>query len=125
MPYVCPAGKLTIGYGHVIKKGESFTRITKQRAEAILLTDMAIAESAVDRLVSVPLKSYQHAALVSFTFNLGSGNLARSTLLRKLNAGDYNGAANEFGRWVYSKGKILNGLVKRRKEEKEMFSGKC
>jgi lysozyme len=74
-------------------------------------------------LVTAPLSDGQFAALASFAFNLGGGNLAKSTLLKKLNAGDYAGAAEEFGRWVKSGGQTLPGLVARRAAETALFKG--
>jgi hypothetical protein len=69
----------------------------------------------------VPLTQNEYDALVSFTYNAGGGNLAKSTLLRKLNAGDYDGAAAEFDKWVSSKGQRLNGLIRRRNAEEALF----
>jgi GH24 family phage-related lysozyme (muramidase) len=75
----------------------------------------------VEALVETPLTDNQFGALVSFTFNLGRGNLAKSTLLRKLNGGDYDGAAIEFNKWNKAGGKVLAGLVARRAAEAELF----
>lgn len=122
-PYRCPAGKLTIGYGHLIKNGESFTKITKEEGEDLLKRDVHFAEDAVTRLVKVLLEQYQFDALVSFVFNLGEVNFSKSTLLRKLNIGDYEGAANEFGKWILSNGVALSGLKARREAEKRLFQG--
>lgn len=119
--YKCPGDKWTIGYGHVLKYGKCEDVITKEQAEVLLHRDVADAENAVKRLVQVRLNANQFSALVSFTFNLGAGNLGRSTLLRKLNARDYEGAADEFGRWVYANKRKLKGLVKRREAEKQLF----
>lgn len=119
--YLCPAGVWTIGYGSTkgVSKGDT---ITKEEAEQVLKNDiMHEAEVYVDNFVTTKLNQNQYDALVSFTFNLGGGALQKSTLLKKLNKGDYQGAANEFTRWVYAGGKKLNGLVKRRREEKELF----
>ncbi len=119
--YRCSAGVLTIGYGHTAGV-VSGMKIDLAQAEKFFLDDLEQkAESVVNRLVKVPLTQGQYDALVSFTFNLGAGNLMKSTLLRLLNAGDYAGAAGQFERWVKSGGKVTAGLVKRRKEEKEMF----
>jgi len=120
--YICPAGKTTIGYGHVIQPGERFTEpISRQLGEELLRGDLAVAEAAVARLVTAALNENQFSALVSFTFNVGQGNLEESTLRRKLNAGDYAGAAEQFGRWVNANGKPLPGLVTRRRLEAELF----
>ncbi len=121
--YADVAGKSTIGYGHLIREGENYTEITKDDAEALLRMDINYAERAVQRNVSVPLTQGQYDALVSFTYNLGEGNLRSSTLLKKLNAGDYDSAASEFLRWVYAGGKKIKGLENRRKKEAELFRG--
>lgn len=86
-----------------------------------LKEDLKEAEDAVNRLVKVPLTQGQFDALVSFVFNLGETQFANSTLLKKLNAGDYDGACNQFQRWVYDEGQIQPGLVKRRHGEAERF----
>ena len=84
--------------------------------------DLAEAESAVERLIDVALNDHQFAALVCFTFNLGAGNLSRSTLRRRLNAGDYDAVPSELGRWVKAGGRTLAGLVRRRAAEGELFA---
>ncbi|QTD45487.1 glycoside hydrolase family protein [Ottowia testudinis] len=119
--YVCPAGVLTIGYGHTgagVKPGQ---RITEAQAEQLLRQDMGKFEAAVQRQVKVPLTQGQFDALTSFTFNCGEGALKNSTLLKKLNAGDYAGAQAEFHKWNKGGGRVLPGLVKRRAEEAQMF----
>lgn len=117
--YLDPPGIPTICYGHTggVKIGD---RATDTQCEEYLAKDLATANSAIDRLVKVPLKPQTRAALISFTFNTGQGNLARSTLLRKLNSGDIAGACNELPKWVYAGGVKLRGLVKRRAAEREM-----
>ncbi len=117
------AGFETIGYGHLIKPGESFKKITEQEAHRILRADVKHAEAAVNRLVKVELSQAQFDALVSFVFNLGAGAFADSTLLQKLNAGDYQGAANELPRWNKAGGKVARGLVVRREYERQQFTG--
>ena len=118
--YKCPSGVWTIGYGHTngVKSG---MQITKTQALDYLKQDLSTFEKAVTNYVKVPLNQNQFDALVSFSFNCGSDALKTSTLLKKLNSCDYNGAANEFLKWNKSNGKVLNGLVKRREEEKELF----
>ncbi|MGL4733219.1 MAG: lysozyme, partial [Fusobacteriaceae bacterium] len=86
-----------------------------------LKKDLLRFEQKVLQLVIVKINKNQFDALVSFCYNCGSGNLQTSTLLRKLNAGDYPGAAEEFPRWNRAGGKVLNGLIKRREAEKELF----
>lgn len=118
--YKCPSGAWTIGYGHTngVKHG---MKITQKQADTYLKLDLKTYENYVNKYVKVTLNQNQFDALVSFTYNCGGGALKGSTLLKKLNNGDYSGAANELLRWNKSKGKILNGLTKRRKAEKELF----
>lgn len=119
-------GVPTIGFGHTAAAGPPVPTygmtITAAEADAILGRDLAKFEAAVDRLVTVPMAQREFDALVSFAFNLGEGNLAKSTLLRKLNAGDKAGAAAEFPKWNKAGGKVLAGLTRRRAEERMMFS---
>jgi len=98
--------------------------ITKEGAEELLREDVKRFEGYVDRLVKVPLTQGQFDALVSFTYNLGPGALEKSTLLDQLNRGDYDSAAEQFGRWVKAGGKTLAGLVRRRAAERALFEGK-
>lgn len=118
--YQCSAHVWTIGYGHTagVKPGDT---ITVGQAEQFLREDLGLSEVAVSRLVSVPLSQHQFDALVSFTFNLGEGNLKNSRLLKKLNAGDYSGAAEEFPRWNRADGRGGEGLTRRRLAERDMF----
>jgi len=119
--YRCSAGVLTIGYGHTAGVVPGM-KIDLMQAEKFFADDLEKkAEAVVNRLVKVSLSQGQYDALVSFTFNLGAGNLMKSTLLKLLNAGDYSGAAKQFERWNKSGGKVTAGLVKRRAEEKKMF----
>lgn len=110
----------TIGYGHTHTTKQGM-KITEAQAEKFLYLDIAWAEEAVNTLVKVRLTQNQFDALVSFVFNVGAGAFSKSTLLRLLNAGDYEGAANQFLRWNKQKGKVLNGLTRRRQEEMELF----
>lgn len=118
-------GKPTIGYGHLIKKGESFTTLTEMQALAILYKDVVRAETAVTLLVKVPLTQGQFDALVSFVYNLGASDLKSSTLLKRLNAGDYTAAADNFQRWVFADNTKLSGLVNRRAAEWALFMGRA
>lgn len=118
--YKCPAGVLTIGYGHT-NNVRTDDVITQAEADKLLDIDIAIKEKEVSSVLKVPVTQGQYDALVSFTFNLGIGNLKNSTLLRLLNQKNYKGAAQQFDRWVYAGNKVLAGLVKRRNEEKELF----
>lgn len=119
--YLCPAGKRTIAYGHVVKKQERFDRITEPQGEAILSQDAKFAEEAINKYVKVPLSPNQYDALCSFVYNVGGGNFRTSTLLRNLNLGDYQAASQEFKKWVKVGGKKLNGLETRREEERKLF----
>lgn len=110
----------TIGWGHTggVKRGDI---ITIEQAEKLLAEDIAEAQAGIRALVKVPLTDGQLWALTSFVFNLGAGALRKSTLLKRLNAGDYAGAAGQFGLWINAAGKPMPGLVRRRAEEKAMF----
>jgi len=119
--YQDSVGVWTIGYGHTGPDVKPGLTITQEQASALLLRDVAGAVAAVNRLVTVPLTQNQFDALVDFTFNLGHGNLASSTLLRELNAGNTAGAAAQFLVWVYAGGVQLPGLVKRRQAEAALF----
>lgn len=119
--YKDAVGLPTIGYGHLIKAGEKFTTLTEAEAESLLKSDLKQFEDCVAKVVTVPLNQNQFDALVSFAFNLGCANLKSSTLLKKLNAGDFAGAANEFLRWDKAGGKVLVGLTRRRTAEKTLF----
>ena len=110
----------TIGYGHT-KTAKMGTKITKKEATALLVQDLAWCENAVGRAVKVPLTQSQYDALCSFTYNLGETNLRSSTLLKVLNKGDYEEAANQLLRWDKQGKKTLLGLTRRREAEKAMF----
>jgi lysozyme len=118
--YQDSVGVWTIGYGHTATAKPGM-EITEAQADALLTKDLAWAESAVLKLVTVPLTDNQFAALVSFVFNLGAGALEESTLLRLLNA-RFAGVAAEFSKWVFAGGRILPGLVRRREAEAKLFS---
>ncbi|EMP9723391.1 lysozyme [Enterobacter cloacae] len=123
--YQDSVGVWTIGYGwtqHVDGKPiRAGMTIKQETAERLLKTGLVSYESDVSRLVKVGLTQGQFDALVSFTYNLGARSLSTSTLLRKLNAGDYAGAADEFLRWNKAGGKVLNGLTRRREAERALF----
>jgi lysozyme len=123
--YLCPAGVLTVGYGHTgsdVKKG---MKITKATAESLLDKDVAVVEQQLNRLIaawSVKLSQQQYDALLSFTYNLGIGNLQSSTLWRKIKANTTDATiASEFKRWNKSKGVVLEGLTKRRNAEANVY----
>lgn len=117
------AGVLTIGYGHT-KTAHKHTKITPEQAEALLLLDVADAESAVCKAVKRPLEQHEFDALVCLAFNIGAEAFRNSTLARLINRGaDRALVAAEFGRWVYAKGKKLRGLEVRRAAERDLFMG--
>jgi len=137
-PYVCPAGVWTIGWGHAISYNGRHLRasnssdkaiadslypggITLGQAESLLVSDTTNFALQIQNTVSVPLTDNQFSALVSFVFNVGIGNFMSSTMYRKLNSGDYLGAAQEFPKWRRAGGKILRGLVLRREAEQDLF----
>ena len=127
-PYLCPAQHWTIGYGAIwgmddTRVKEDHPDINKDQADYLLRRDVKKSEMAVLRHIRVPLEDGQFNALCSFVFNLGSGALQSSTLRRKINRGDYIGAANEFPRWVFAGGRKLKGLIRRREHERLMFIG--
>ncbi len=118
-------GVWSIGYGTIkypngvqVKKGDT---CTEQQAEDYLRNDLEKFETAVNKLVKVPLTQNQFDALASFTYNLGETNLANSTLLKKLNKRDYQGAADQFLVWNKAGGKVMKGLVRRREAERSLF----
>lgn len=126
--YTCVGGKLTIGYGHT--KGVAIGQvITKEEADKLFLQDIEYFEKEVNSLVQVSITQNQFNALVSFAFNCGITALKDSTLLKMLNAKDYNGAAKQFLRWnkITQNGKLVpcEGLTNRRKAEMEMFKNEC
>ena len=118
--YRCPRGKPTIGYGSTDGVVMGMV-ITEQQAEALLEKDLERFEKGVNALVKVDITGNQFAALVSLAFNVGMGDFEDSTLLRKLNAGDYVGAAEQFPLWIWAGDRILPGLVERRRKEKLLF----
>lgn len=137
--YLCPTGKWTIGWGHVIAASDAVLKtsiIDAAMADCLLRQDNLRFEDGVKKLVHVPLLQYEFDALVCLTFNIGvgkadgvAGDFADSTLLRKLNAGDKRGAADQFLAWNKYRDpscgclKVSNGLVARRREERELFLG--
>lgn len=119
--YRCPAGVWTIGFGHTknVHKGDT---ITRNEAYDLLTKDLVQTQEELAAIVKVPVTENQFIALMSWLFNLGlTPAVRRSTLLRKLNAEDYEGVAEEFPKWRKSAGQVLPGLVNRRAEEKKIF----
>jgi lysozyme len=145
-PLLCPARVWTVGWGHALTVGGRQLRgegdrhlahaewrrrwpsgLTRAEAEALLDADLARFEAGVARLCPVPMSDNQYSALVSLTYNIGLGaeggepDFADSTLRRKLLAGDVQGAADQFPLWRMAGGKVLPGLVNRRREERALF----
>jgi lysozyme len=136
-PYQCPALLWTVGVGHVIDPNHAKVKLADRKQlpvpagwdrvlsaaeiDEILRKDLNRFEAGVLRLIKVELTQGQFDALVSFSFNVGLGNLQNSTLRMKINRGDYEGAAEQFLVWTKAGGKVLKGLVIRRTHEKEMF----
>jgi len=121
-PYKCSGGWWTIGYGHAISKTDKPDwSITTTEAIELLERDLSKAEGAVGRYVRVRLIQNQFDALVSFTFNVGTGALQSSALRQKLNRGEYDDAASEFGRWIIAGGRRSLGLVRRREAERRLY----
>ena len=111
----------TIGYGHTGPEVYDGLTITQEQADAWLAVDKRKAQDVIDRYVTVHLTANEDLALRDFIFNLGGGNFRSSTLLRKLNLGDFAGAADEFEKWDHACGKVVAGLLRRRTAEKELF----
>ena len=137
-PYKCPALLYTIGYGHVLYPDQARLK-TPERSAYSLRTEhnRVFANDEIDTLLEQDLQRFENGvsrlcpasddsqpqfdALVSFSFNVGLGNLQSSTLRMKYNRGDYDGAADEFLKWNKSSGKVLPGLVRRREAERVLF----
>lgn len=113
-------GVWTIGYGHTlgVKKGDT---ITEAEATELLKLDVHNSEYAVSKYCRVPLTENEFSALVSFVFNVGATAFKNSTMLRLINQGNKTKAAKQFVRWVYAKGKYLEGLKRRREAERALF----
>jgi lysozyme len=137
-PYLCPAKLWTVGYGHVLYPEQARLKADQRSAyplkpehnrvwdddeiDALLEQDLRRFEGGVSRLCPATAYNDCHfGAEVSFSFNVGLGNLQASTLRMKYNRGDYDGAANEFLKWNKSGGKVLQGLVRRREAERMLF----
>lgn len=118
--YKCSAGVWTIGFGHT--KGVKETDVcTEEQAKAWLIDDIRETQTLLAHYVNVPVSEGEFVALVSLAFNVGVGALMKSKLLRKLNSGDREGAAEEFLDFDLANGKRIAGLTRRRKEEHDLF----
>ena len=120
LAYQDVAGYWTIGFGHRVgvKQGDSGT---SEQAEALLVADIAWAVAFVNHVVKVPIAQGIFDSLVDFTYNLGSGNLQSSTLLKLVNDSNFKAAAEEFERWDLAGGKVVAGLLRRRQAEETEF----
>ena len=127
VPYLCPAGVWTIGYGHTRLDDRPVHRdtrtITESEARALLVRTLTGDMEPIQRSCEVILLADEMAALLSFVHNFGLTKFRASTLLRHINAGRMKEAADEFPKWVLSGGKHLNGLIVRREKERKLFLG--
>ena len=121
--YQCSAGVWTIGYGHT-KGIEEGMEITQQEAEDMLVEELHEYENYINDNVTAPLSQNQFDAMVSWVYNLGPANLKASTLLKVLNAGDYDGVPAQIKRWNKAGGQTLDGLIRRREAEALLFQNK-
>lgn len=137
VPYRCPARLWTVGVGHVIDPHHISVsldarlslpipagwdrKLTDEEVDSILARDLDRFLVGVRRLCAVDLFSPRHLALTSFAFNVGLGNLQASTLRQKHNRGDFEGASDEFLKWNLAGGKVLPGLVTRRRDERALY----
>ena len=122
VPYRCPAGKLTIGYGHAIQPGEQFSSLTPDEALTLLQQDATREASPLGRALTVDLLPHEADALISLAFNCGGRTIARSTLVRLLNAGEAQEAAHQFGKLNKAGGRESRGLTLRRAAEQRLFT---
>jgi lysozyme len=122
--YLDSGGIYTIGWGSTTMFGNPVRKgmtCTQQEADEQAFKDVAEVEKVITKVVKVELTQNQFDALVNLGYNIGTNALANSTLVKKLNLGDYAGAAQQFMRWVYDNGKEVEGLKNRRRREKELF----
>jgi len=121
--YTCPGGMPTIGFGHVVKEGETFEQpMSVQQAYDLLKEDVKFVEKALQDTVKVPLTIYQFDALSSLIYNIGVGAWEKSNFLKRLNdKEDYYEVSSEFLRWVFAGSKRLRGLMRRRETERQLF----
>lgn len=124
VPYRDVAGVLTVCDGHTGPDIVSNKTYSDSECDSLLREDLKPVQAAVDSLVTVPLSDYQRAALYSFSFNIGTDAFSRSSLLKKLNAGDNTGVCSEMRRWVFAGGRKWRGLMKRRETERALCMAK-
>lgn len=126
-PYICPAGKKTVGWGHRLTDKEDKELVyplDEQTAEVLLESDIKGLVLRLMPMVKVPLENHQWVSLLSFSYNVGLAAFQRSTLRQKLNRDDLEGVAYEFHRWIFTGTRKIEGLIKRRKIEALIFAGK-
>jgi lysozyme len=122
--YLCPAGVPTIGWGSTKRFGKPVvmgSRITQKEADDLLVAQTTGFLQGLKPLITVPLSAKQYAALLSFTYNVGLGAFTSATMRQHIQGGKYLEAAQQFDRWIFANGKVLQGLVKRRQAEKALF----
>lgn len=119
--YYDSVGVITIGFGHTGSDVEEDMTITQDQADALLASDLKKFEDGVNSLVTTDISENQHAALVSFAYNLGLHSLSTSTLLKLVNEDNFDDAAPQFLRWNRAGGQVLAGLTRRRETEMELF----
>lgn len=117
--YLDPVGVATACYGHT-ETAEVGKRYTEDECLELLAKDLSKHNAQMMQVIAVPLSQGEHVAYLSFHYNVGAGNFRRSSLLKRLNAGQRERACDELTRWVYAKGRKLKGLVKRRQKERDM-----
>lgn len=128
-PYLCPAGKWSLGFGHTHGVTANTPPVTREQAVKLLEDDLAEFGKGVSKLLDVPTKFNEFGALVSLAYNIGLGNFGSSTLLKKVNARDFFGAADQFLVWNKARNpktkklEVLAGLTKRREAERRLFLG--
>jgi lysozyme len=126
-PYYCPANVCTIGYGTIKYPNGTRVRITdveitRAKAMEYLMFEIDQKSKAIDPMLREDLTGNQFGALISFAYNLGEGALKQSTLLKKVNANPLDAQIrNEFQKWIYADGKKLNGLLRRRNAEADLY----
>ncbi len=120
--YICPAGKATIGYGHVILPSDNFpSYLTRKEAEDLLKKDLEPRQTALNSFLRVNINQNQFDALMSLIYNIGTGNFQKSTLLKFVNDRLFDKVPDQFRRWSYVNGKISKGLANRREEEIKLW----
>lgn len=121
VPYMDSGGRLTVGTGHLIIPGESIRPYTQDEVDAMLATDLRVAETVINHYVHPQLTQNQFDACVSLTFNIGQGNFEKSHFLQDINQKKFDLAADAILNWNHINGQVSDGLSRRRQAEREMF----